>query len=261
MLVEKTTTTFHGKAEHDYQGRSWMTYKAVQKMESDGRDFEADLEAEKSWCFLPKKCLHTYTGHTGGIQAIRLFPNTGHLFLTAGLDNTVKIWDFYNDRKCFRDYTGHDFGVRDVQFTHDGSRFYSTSFDKNINMWDTETGKIITVFTNKKTHYCISVRPNAGEDNIFITGCSNKKAVQWDARAKPSEQIVQEYDEHLGTVNSVTWCENGKKLMTTGDDKKILIWEYGIPVVTKYIQDPSMHSELLLILSYSYLWLPYFPRP
>ena len=84
VMVEKTTTTFHGKSEHDYQGRSWMTFKAIQNIsESDRpRDVEAMLEEEKTWCFLPKKCVHTYTGHTGGVQAIRLFPKTGHLFLT-----------------------------------------------------------------------------------------------------------------------------------------------------------------------------------
>ena len=72
-----------------------------------------------------------------------------------------------------------------------------------------------------------------------MAGCSNKKAVEWDVRAG---QIVQEYDEHLGTVNSITFAANGKNLVTTADDKKILIWEYGIPVVVKYIADPLIHS-------------------
>ncbi|CAD7964416.1 unnamed protein product [Amoebophrya sp. A25] len=233
------TSRFYGKVEYDYQGRSWMEPKPHLLDQQDRRNLDQMLEDEESWCFLPKKVVHTFTGHTQGVQTVRLFPKTGHLLLSAGLDCKVKIWDFYNQRQCLRDYMGHDVGVRDVKFTDDGTKFYSCSFDKNINLWDTETGKIIVTMTNNKTPYCLAVHPNPAKQNTFIAGCSNKKAVEWDAN---SGKIVQEYDEHLGSVNSVTFCEEGKKIVTTSDDKKILIWEYGIPVVMKYISEPSMHS-------------------
>mmetsp|Transcript_28864 Transcript_28864/g.66518 ORF Transcript_28864/g.66518 Transcript_28864/m.66518 type:complete len:581 (+) Transcript_28864:42-1784(+) len=225
---ERITSVFHASKETDYAGRSWIESKVQPPKDVDDRK-----------CFLPKKWIHTWQGHTMGVQAIRWFPGTAHLLLSAGLDHKVKIWDYHNQRKCLRTYMGHDQAVRDIAFQADGKRFYSVSFDKNIQLWDTETGQIISTFTNKKTPFCVSIHPDPSQQNVIVTGCSNKKAVQWDTNIP---DIVQEYDEHLGAVNTVTFCEEGRRLLTTSDDKKIFLWEFGIPVVVKHIAEPTMHS-------------------
>lgn len=53
---------------------------------------------------------------------------------------------------------------------------------------------------------------------------------------------MQEYDYHLGAVNTITFVDEGRRFVTTSDDKTIRVWEYGIPVQIKYIADPGMHS-------------------
>ena len=62
---------------------------------------------------------------------------------------------------------------------------------------------------------------------------------EWDIRAN---RIVQRYDDHMGAVNSVTFIDDCRRFVTTSDDKKILIWDYGTPVVTKHISEPHLHS-------------------
>ena len=54
--------------------------------------------------------------------------------------------------------------------------------------------------------------------------------------------LLQEYDYHLSAVNTITFVDEGRRFVTTSDDKTIRVWEYGIPVQIKYIADPAMHS-------------------
>ena len=39
-------------------------------------------------------------------------------------------------------------------------------------------------------------------------------------------EIVQEYDRHLGAVNTVTFVDENRRFVTTSDDKSIRVWEW-----------------------------------
>ncbi|MEW5301226.1 MAG: hypothetical protein WDW38_004777 [Sanguina aurantia] len=226
------TSFFHGKEKADYQGRSWMSAPKDRRKESD-------------YTYLPKRWIHTWSGHTKGVNAIRFFPDTGHLLLSAGLDGKVKVWDVHNSQKCMRTYLGHSKGVRDVKFNHDGTRFLSTGYDKNVRLWDTETGQVLRTFNTGKMFYTVEFHPDLGKQNTIMGGCHDKKIYQWDT---DTGDMVQEYNYHLGAVNTITFIDEGRRFVSTSDDKTIRVWEFGIPVQIKYIADPSMHSVPAVVL-------------
>ncbi|KAM7257391.1 hypothetical protein ACFE04_013132 [Oxalis oulophora] len=62
--------TFHGKDEKDYQGRSWIS------------PFK-ETKANNDHCYIPNRLVHTWSGHTMGVSAVRFFPNYGHLILSS----------------------------------------------------------------------------------------------------------------------------------------------------------------------------------
>lgn len=230
------STTFHGTEEFDYKGNSWITPPA-------GLGAVDHVEMDHHKCFIPKKCVHRFTGHNKGVHRIRLFPKTGHLLLSAGLDGKCKVWSV-EQKQVVRTYVGHTAAVRDVQFNHDGTKFVSASFDRYLRLWNTESGQVLQTFTNRRVPYVVKFYPH--DDNFFVVGYSDNKIVAYDAT---TGDITQEYNHHLGPVNSIIFVEDhGTKMITSSDDKKVLVWEWDIGVPIKYISDPTMHSMPCLAL-------------
>lgn len=219
------SSEFHGTQLYDYQGRSYVSPPSTLKPYTDGK------------CYIPKKQIHTWTGHKKGVSRIEFFPKYGHLLLSASMDSTIKIWDVYNQRKCLRTFYGHTEAVRDVSFNPDGTRFISVSYDRYVKLWDTETGQMISKHTSKMLPFCGKIYPE--NENEMLVGYGDQKVRQWDMR---SNEVVQIYDEHLGPVNSICFMDENRRFISTSDDKKVYMWEYGIPVVIKHIAEPEMHS-------------------
>ncbi|GAA5887879.1 hypothetical protein JCM3774_002994, partial [Rhodotorula dairenensis] len=201
-------------------------------------------------CFVPKKCIHTWSGHTKGVSRIQLFPKSGHLVLSGSLDTRIKLWDVYHEGKCLRTFMGHSKAVHDIDFDNTGAQFLSAAFDRQMKLWDTETGQCKQAFSNGKIPYCIRFHPE--QPTTFLAGMSDKKITQYDTR---SGEITQEYDQHLGPVNTITFVDENRRFITTSDDKTMRVWDFDIPVPIKLIADPSMHSMPAVGLHPNQKWL------
>lgn len=77
-------SVFHGKSMTDYQGRTYMSPPIAENP-------HLLQEAGSQECFIPKVCVHTWTGHTQGVSVIRTFPETGHLLLSGSMDTKIKV--------------------------------------------------------------------------------------------------------------------------------------------------------------------------
>lgn len=227
-LPVTATTQFHAESATDFQGRSWILPPPGVHPIDDYESFD---------CYIPKKCTHRLTGHTKGVQQIEFFPQYGHLLLSASMDGTCKIWDAQESFHLIRTYQGHAEGIRSMQFNNDGKQFLTSSFDRYVRQWDTETGQCTATFTNRKMGYCVRYYPK--DNHIFLVASSDNKIYQWDDR---TGDICQIYNYHLQPCNTITFVDEDRKFISTSDDKKVLVWEYDIPVPIKYIQDPEMHS-------------------
>ncbi|XP_028415005.1 pre-mRNA-processing factor 17-like [Dendronephthya gigantea] len=238
-------STLHVKDAYDYQGRSYLHIP-----QDIGINLKSDAPPER--CFLPKRHIHTWSGHTKGVSAIRFFPKSAHLLLSCSMDCKIKLWEVYGDRRLLRTFNGHSKAVRDICFNNDGSTFLSAAYDRFCKLWDTETGQCLGRFTNRKVPYCVKFNPDEDKQHLFVCGTSDKKILTWDIR---SNEIVQEYDRHLGAVNQIAFVDQNRKFVSTSDDKSVRIWEWDIPVDAKYIAEPSMHSMPSITVHPNEKWL------
>ncbi|CAM9137902.1 unnamed protein product [Lampetra planeri] len=92
-------TILHVKDMYDYQGRSYLHIP-----QDVGVNLRSGEAPDK--CYLPKKQIHVWSGHTKGVSAIRLFPTSGHLLLSSSMDCKIKLWEVYGERRCIRTFIG-----------------------------------------------------------------------------------------------------------------------------------------------------------
>ncbi|EON62653.1 hypothetical protein W97_01877 [Coniosporium apollinis CBS 100218] len=226
----KETTQFHGSQQYDYQGRTYMHVP-----QDLGISLKGDIDVKN---YYSKKLIHTWKAHSKAINQLRFFPDSGHLLLSASADSKVSLFDVYHQRELLRTYSGHTKSVNDISFNYDGRSFLTASYDKSMKLWDTETGACISRFSTKATPHVIRFNPSESHNHEFLAGLSDKRIVQFDTR---SGELVQEYDHHLGPVNTITFCDENRRFITTSDDKSLRAWEYNIPVPIKFIAEPHMY--------------------
>lgn len=98
------SSVFHGKSMTDYQGRTYMSPPLAEAPNLSSEPGSQD-------CFIPKVCIHTWTGHTQGVSVIRTFPETGHLLLSGSMDTKIKVLPSYQTFTYFRLTMTHSFGT------------------------------------------------------------------------------------------------------------------------------------------------------
>lgn len=146
-----------------------------------------------------------------------------------------------------RSYKGHKGGVRCAEWG-DGS-FLTGGYDGAVLAWDTEVGKVTSAFRTGSIVYCV----RRGQGDEILAACADNKVLQLDLR--DANKVVQTYDQHMGAVNSLVFVDDAKTFVTSCDDKVLRVWEYGVPVVIKYISDPSAHSMPVMHVHPNQKWL------
>ena len=85
--------------------------------------------------------------HGDPINALAFGPATGGLLVTAGLDNTARVWRFEAGVLSLMHTLPHDGVVREAVFSPDGKIVATGSGDNSARLWDAQTGRLLRSLT------------------------------------------------------------------------------------------------------------------
>ncbi|GAA4256253.1 Hsp70 family protein [Dactylosporangium darangshiense] len=97
------------------------------------------IEEPQFWTTSPRKVTPGTGGHTGAVDGVAYTPDCRYA-VSAGADNTVRIWDATTFHPRQMTLSGQTGGVDSVAVSRDGRTIASGGTDSTIRLWSVETG-------------------------------------------------------------------------------------------------------------------------
>ncbi|XP_043102958.1 DNA excision repair protein ERCC-8 isoform X2 [Puntigrus tetrazona] len=174
--------------------------------------------------------------HGNGINTIDIEVIDGRYMLSGGSDGVIVIYDLENNSKkpqytCKAIHTVgrssrhvHKFSVETVQwYPHDTGMFVSSSFDKTMKVWDTETLKPAEEFQFGGNVYCHHMSPIARKHSLVAVGTKDPKVQLCDLKSGSRIHILQ---GHRGEILSVRWSPRYEHILATAStDSRVRVWD------------------------------------
>jgi WD40 repeat protein/serine/threonine protein kinase len=212
----------------------------------------ADLEAEKKMSWL-------VSHHSRPVNDLQ-WSADGTQFLTASDDRRIGVWsiagaDDQTATLTFRRYLrGHGARVMQAGFLNtEASQISSTSADGFSRLWDLQTleedsREIRKAFnlsqlrsTRGQAVFCVMpVQPGVVE-NVDLTSSNDQRTSGADESGE-SFVLNADLSVHRGSVRSVQYSVDGKRLVSGADDGSIVVWD---TVSRSVITGPSGNSTML----------------
>lgn len=157
------------------------------------------------------------------IRGIDLNSGEDELAIACG-DWTVRIFDAqtFIEKKSF---TAHNDSVNTVKYHPNGKYLLSGGKDAYLNIWETQNYQLVkSVPAHNFALYDIAFNPSS---LLFATASRDKTIKIWDAE---TFEFITRLDfakakGHLNSVNCLMWDSETGQLLSTGDDKTIIIWD------------------------------------
>lgn len=140
-------------------------------------------------------------------------------------DNIIRIYNL-DDYSRQRSLENHSLAITSLAYHPTGKYLISGSRDAQLKIWNLPNYELAqTIPAHMLTIYNIVFHPTLP---YFATSSQDKSIKLWDAENFKLYKILSlEKGEfgHTHSINKIIWSKDGKYLISTGDDRKVMIWE------------------------------------
>lgn len=155
--------------------------------------------------------------------------------ITGGKDGTLGI---YNLEGCVINLLNliqsHKSEISKIDFDLRKNILVSSSYDKNLNIYDLNTFEIKSKYLHCVSILCFSIHPN---ENVIVLGggqdkmsvASSKEDGEFNIiciNSLNSEKLFQFDSKHFGPINTIAFNLNSYGIISGGEDGYIHIWNY-----------------------------------
>lgn len=140
-------------------------------------------------------------------------------------DSTIHIYHS-EDYSLKQILTGHTLGITSLAYHPAGKYLISGSRDAQLKIWDLPNYEL-----NKNIPaHLFGIYDIAFHRTLpyFATGSQDKSLKLWDAESFKLYKIINIEKTGIGhthSINKICWSHDGSKLLSTGDDRKVMVWE------------------------------------
>jgi len=209
------TLSFHKKAVFDIK-----TISHKKELISTGEDGEVAI-----WSLSDFSLLYNFHVITDTVRVIAVSNNEQEVALGCK-DGIIRIYNS-SDFSFQRQLTGHKLPITSLQYAPSGTLLISGSRDAQLKFWNLPGYDLENqVGAHMFSVYSIAFHPSAP----YFATCSQDKSIKlWGATDFKLYKILsleKQTEGHFHSINKLMWSRDGKYLISTGDDRQVMIWRF-----------------------------------
>ncbi|WP_316798070.1 WD40 repeat domain-containing protein [Pedobacter frigidisoli] len=140
-------------------------------------------------------------------------------------DHLIKIYNL-EDYSLKQNLDGHTLPLTALAYHPAGKYLISGSRDAQLKIWNLPTYELLqTIPAHMFTVYNIAFHPTLP---YFATSSQDKSIKIWDAENFKLYKILsleKSGTGHTHSINKMIWSNDGRYLISTGDDRQVMVWE------------------------------------
>jgi WD40 repeat protein len=141
-------------------------------------------------------------------------------------DHLIRIYNLA-DYSLKQALEGHSLPVTSLAYHPKNNYLISGSRDAQLKIWGLPNYELLqTIPAHMFTIYNIAFHPSLP---YFATSSQDKSIKLWDAANFKLYKILSLEKAAIGhthSINKIIWSTDGKYLISTGDDRKVMVWEF-----------------------------------